>query len=780
MRERTPSFDRLVREHHPAVYASALRVLRNEADAHDVTQDVFVRVLDGRIELERGEAEAPILRWHAVRAALSLRKGAQRRRDREDAHAMERQRTTETANEDQRELWGHVQALPEDVRVPLVLRFAEELTFVQIGTALGIAEPTAHDRVRKGLAALRSRLAGAGLVAVGAGLESRLAEAAPVEVPAGLEGELLALRGGTLATAAKLAAWVGGATLVAAGAVFLPGALRGEAGGEAGGADAELASASALVARTDLEPELALPADTAREPARDSELATAALDRAAAVDVRIGWIEGRVVDEQDAPLDSFEVRIASVERAGKMPAWGARVHTGSGGFFRVRVELPSDAGRNVVLVTPRGGGEPVRVLPGNTASFGVVVVARPDGEPGRFAIDVEVVGEDGHAVAGALAAIAGVDPVRTSAAGIATIAGEGLGERVLTVTPPDNSLAPLSMPLLLASGGNDSVRVVLRETSEIRGRIVAIDGSVPGFVQVFVDERSSWNMGEYDPVTGVFVIDGLAPGEHRLRVDPQGWADWSGLRRQVAAGTRDLELVLKPASDPRDVGDHAAEVHGRFVDEVTGEPVAWGPEFGLQLGWIEAGIEGDPERDILLNHLFPPPVQTAALPEKDEDPWIAPAPSARFRRTDLDPGVYLLHYTIEGYAGGVLGPFALEAETIVAGLEVRLQRPVAVRTRVLDPTGKPVKGAYVFVTGTGAYSEKRIGEADAAYRAADGRGSFWAGGGGRTDAEGVSRHERLPRRDGMRLVAIHPGFEPAAAALRGEAVELRFKSDSHH
>lgn len=38
-------FESLVREHHTAVYRSAFRLLPDAADAADVAQDVFVRVL---------------------------------------------------------------------------------------------------------------------------------------------------------------------------------------------------------------------------------------------------------------------------------------------------------------------------------------------------------------------------------------------------------------------------------------------------------------------------------------------------------------------------------------------------------------------------------------------------------------------------------------------------------------------------------------------------------------------------------------------------------------
>src|SRR5262245_25619351 len=79
-----PEFERLVRDHHAAVYRSAHRVLGDGPAAADTAQDVFVRLLAGKVALDPAADERAVLCWLATRLAQNAARAARRRRHHED------------------------------------------------------------------------------------------------------------------------------------------------------------------------------------------------------------------------------------------------------------------------------------------------------------------------------------------------------------------------------------------------------------------------------------------------------------------------------------------------------------------------------------------------------------------------------------------------------------------------------------------------------------------------------------------------------------------------
>src|SRR5919201_2840000 len=72
--ERTPTPEEVVRDHAPRVYNLARRMLGNDADAEDVTQDVLLQVLR-KLDTFRGESAFPTwLHRVTVNAALAHRR----------------------------------------------------------------------------------------------------------------------------------------------------------------------------------------------------------------------------------------------------------------------------------------------------------------------------------------------------------------------------------------------------------------------------------------------------------------------------------------------------------------------------------------------------------------------------------------------------------------------------------------------------------------------------------------------------------------------------------
>ena len=113
-------FETLVRTHHEVVFRAAFQILRNDDEALDVTQEVFLSVLEERQRLDEADDEGRVLRWIAAKRALMLLRGASRRRQREDRNAMNRETTRDhddvVANDEAQTLWGCVSDLPEDLR----------------------------------------------------------------------------------------------------------------------------------------------------------------------------------------------------------------------------------------------------------------------------------------------------------------------------------------------------------------------------------------------------------------------------------------------------------------------------------------------------------------------------------------------------------------------------------------------------------------------------------------------------------------------------------------
>ena len=171
---RRPSLplEALFQEHHGAVYRAAYRITGDAADAEDVLQTVFVRLLRREDELDLSASASSYLHRAAVNAALDLLRS--RRRSRAVALAEVEGALEETGpgperSRGGRELAARLRAaltrLPPKSAEIFTLRYFEERSNLEIARMLGVSQTSiavilhrARYRLRKELAPMEGVL----------------------------------------------------------------------------------------------------------------------------------------------------------------------------------------------------------------------------------------------------------------------------------------------------------------------------------------------------------------------------------------------------------------------------------------------------------------------------------------------------------------------------------------------------------------------------------------------------------------------------------------------
>ena len=139
----------------PGLVLFARQFVRTSADAEDIVQDAFVRFWRKEHSIENRA-----LLFATVRSvALDLLRRDARRARREANAALEVEQSTlpqfDFDDGSQQELAAAVDCLPVEQREVLVMKIWNELTFAEIGQALGISQNTAASRYRYALVALK-------------------------------------------------------------------------------------------------------------------------------------------------------------------------------------------------------------------------------------------------------------------------------------------------------------------------------------------------------------------------------------------------------------------------------------------------------------------------------------------------------------------------------------------------------------------------------------------------------------------------------------------------
>lgn len=243
-----PAFALLVERHAPLVYSAARRLTVDADLARDVTQAVFLDLLNkitqvwDLMESQRPSAPATLAGWlhRAARyEALELIRSESRRqiRERKAMEFLVQDTDAEVRWEVARPVIDEaLDSLPEPDRQAILLRYFQGLGFRQIGAALGLSDDAAQKRVSRSLDRLREQFAERGITTTAAALGAALAAHAVELLPAGLAGEVattvwsIARIPSIGSSAAKSAppvrpSWVPLPALVGLGVVLLLGAL---------------------------------------------------------------------------------------------------------------------------------------------------------------------------------------------------------------------------------------------------------------------------------------------------------------------------------------------------------------------------------------------------------------------------------------------------------------------------------------------------------------------------------------------------------------------------
>jgi RNA polymerase sigma-70 factor, ECF subfamily len=142
----------------PGLVLFARQWTRSAADAEDVVQEAFVKSWRRNYDIaNRG------LLYATVRSvALDLLRRNSRRARREATALSDADQSVQPAfqieDDSQRALVAAINLLPDEQREVLVMKIWNDLTFAEIGSALGISQNTAASRYRYALTTLKKNL----------------------------------------------------------------------------------------------------------------------------------------------------------------------------------------------------------------------------------------------------------------------------------------------------------------------------------------------------------------------------------------------------------------------------------------------------------------------------------------------------------------------------------------------------------------------------------------------------------------------------------------------
>jgi RNA polymerase sigma-70 factor, ECF subfamily len=154
--------DIVLRENYPLIRAVCWRILQNDSDTDDATQNALISIARGFPTFDGRSAISTWIYRIATNAALDELRRRRRRRnrfvltDRDPSQEIEdvRSRDSSSSIESRDGIDAALKLVPEEFRIPLVLRDVADLEYDEISSILNIPPGTVRSRISRGRARL--------------------------------------------------------------------------------------------------------------------------------------------------------------------------------------------------------------------------------------------------------------------------------------------------------------------------------------------------------------------------------------------------------------------------------------------------------------------------------------------------------------------------------------------------------------------------------------------------------------------------------------------------
>ncbi len=150
--ERAAWFAETVKARERAMYRAALAVLRRSADAEDAVSEAVESAWRRLDHLREQDA----LGAYLMRCAVNAARSALRRHGREQP--VDDLELYAPATHPELPVWTYLMGLPEKYRLPLALRYGEDMSVDEIARALRLPRGTVSTRLSRGLKLPRTQM----------------------------------------------------------------------------------------------------------------------------------------------------------------------------------------------------------------------------------------------------------------------------------------------------------------------------------------------------------------------------------------------------------------------------------------------------------------------------------------------------------------------------------------------------------------------------------------------------------------------------------------------
>lgn len=664
------AFRELVHRHAPMVFATSKRILRDDAEAQDVTQECFETLATTRRLPDSNLG--PWLHRVATNRCLDRLRTTGRRAKREIDFATRQLQPHATGWNDIYDLVDEAIAeLPGKYRTVIIAHFLEGRPQADIANELHLTRQAVHERINRGIEAVRAALKHRGIQIPAATLTALLANhASAAAVPLALTTSLGKLALSTRAFARgsmlfglsdNIGTWLAGMAaitlVVVAGLVVRSNNLPNPPETAAMVRDIAAVADTPVAPMNDLEQSDTTSAGvpTSRWPLGPSTMPEPMVVRPASETVddtpRRASISGVVVRADGNPLAHAQIVIEELTGKSQAGTHGNRwTGTADGnGSFHIKGLKGSDYS---VQVTPQDvsiGGfnfeiTQVHVDPDQQLT-GLRLVY---GSEGKLRIAGTVMNARGEAIPKATVVAYGTAVTRAT---VTDTLGRFLleflpdGEYLVVAEPKNKSPQLYARANVNANAGDRYVKLLLPRTGGVSGRIVQTDSQIP--IQNFQINNRTFS----DP-DGAFLLEGVPPGTQTVKATAENYSAVS-LEVLVTEGkvVSDVIIALPPERS----------LSGKVVDS-EGRPVAYARIY-----------EGRPESNNA---------------REDDVPIVVTNNTGSFTVRDVPNRYRGLSANCEGYAAG----FALASE----GMTIVMHRPATVIATVTE-NGNPFSTATVEV-----------------------------------------------------------------------------------